>query len=387
MRNYIVLFGGVIALSALCATAQAQENGESYLAQHLRAPSQALELKVGTGYTQGIGMLTPTRTISNASGAGIGASLDIDYRIDHRWSIGGEGQYQEFQSAQNSSARGLAFNAGATYHFDPVLRGDPWVRLGTGYRLFYENDPTDQPGVTWTRHGFDLLTAKVGYDVRVSEDVAIAPVIGADLNVFIWEDPTTGPSHIMTTAQPATFLYAGLQGRFDLGGDRTGVAVARAARPPEPIGVTAVQPQSPIATPSAPMLEPQPVSPSLAVSEDILKACKMTLGAVEKAPKFEFDKSDLLPADYAILQQIGDCFTTGPLRDMGLTLIGRADPRGTVDYNQTLGMKRANHVASFLEQVGIESERIERLSRGKLDARGRDEAGWAIDRRVDILER
>ena len=44
-------------------------------------------------------------------------------------------------------------------------------------------------------------------------------------------------------------------------------------------------------------------------------------------------------------------------------------------------------MASFLEQVGIESERIERLSRGKLDARGRDEAGWAIDRRVDILER
>ncbi|MGH7297700.1 MAG: OmpA family protein [Polyangiaceae bacterium] len=385
MRHIIVTLGGVVALAALCGNARAQENGESYLAQHLDAPSKALELKIGTGYTQGIGMLTPTRTISNASGAGFGGSLDVDYRLDRRWSIGGEGQYQEFQSAQNSSARGLAFNAGATYHFDPVLRGDPWVRLGTGYRLFYENDPTGQAGVTWTRHGFDLLTAKVGYDVRISQDVAIAPVIGADLNVFIWEDPTSGPSHIMTTAQPATFVYAGLQGRFDIGGERSGV-VARAT-PPERIGVTAPQPESPLAPAAPPVEEPKPVSPSLAVSEDIIRECKLVLGAVEKAPKFEFDKAELQPADYGVLQQIGECFTTGPLGGMDLTLIGRADPRGTVEYNQTLGMKRAARVATFLEQVGIDAARMEKLSRGKLDALGRDDAGWAMDRRVDILER
>jgi outer membrane protein OmpA-like peptidoglycan-associated protein len=383
MRS-IVMLGGVVALTALCATARAQETTESYLAQHLAAPSQALELKIGTGYTQGVGMLAPGRTVSDASGAGLGASLDVDYRINHRWSIGGEGQYQEFMAAQNTSARGLAFNAGVTYHLDPLLRGDPWLRLGTGFRFFYDNNPTGQQGTYWLRDGFDVLTAKVGYDVRVSEDVAIAPVIGADLNLFIWN---YGAGQNMNTPQPATFVYAGLQGRFDIGGQRSGV-VAKATPPPPPerIGVTAPQPQSPI-SPAPPLEEPTPVSPSLAVSEDIIRECKLNLDSIDKAPKFDFDKSELVSADYAVLKLIGECFTTGPMSDQGLRLVGRTDPRGSVEYNQKLGMKRADHVSSFLEQYGIEASRIEKLSRGKLDARGRDEATWAIDRRVDILER
>lgn len=381
--RHVIMFGGAIALAALCTNASAQETTESYLAQHVNAPSQALELKIGTGYTQGIGMLTPSRSLADASGAGLGASLDIDYRINHRWSVGGEGQYQEFMAAQNSSARGLAFNGGVTYHFDPLLRGDPWLRLGTGFRLFYDNNPTGEPGVNYLRDGFDVVTAKVGYDVRVSEDVAIAPVVGADLNLFIWDN---GAVQSRTSAQPATFVYAGLQGRFDIGGERSGVAVAKATLPPEPMGVTAPQAQSPI-SPAPPAVEPTPVSPSLAVSEDIIRECKLNLDSIDKAPKFDFDKSELVSADYAVLKLIGECFTTGPMSDQGLRLVGRTDPRGSVEYNQKLGMKRADHVSSFLEQYGIEASRIEKLSRGKLDARGRDEATWAIDRRVDILER
>jgi outer membrane protein OmpA-like peptidoglycan-associated protein len=382
--RFIIMFGGVVALTALCATARAQETTESYLAQHLRAPSQALELKVGTGYTQGIGMLTPSRTLADASGAGIGASVDIDYRLNHRWSIGGEGQFQEFGAEQNSSARGLAFTGGVTYHFNPVVRGDPWLRLGTGFRIFYDNNPTGQQGVHWLRDGFDVVSAKVGYDVRVSEDVAIAPVIGADLNLFIWDN---GIGQTTTSAQPATFIYAGLQGRFDIGGEQEAV-VARAPPPPPPapMGVTAPQPQSPI-SPAPPVEEPKPVSPSLAVSEDIIRECKLNLGSLDKAPKFDFDRSDLLPADFDVLRQISDCFTTGPLKDEGLRLVGRTDPRGTVEYNQKLGMKRAKQVASFLEQSGVDASRMEEVSRGKLDARGHDEATWVLDRRVDILER
>jgi hypothetical protein len=220
MRCFIVAFGGAVALSVLGATAAAQDNGGSYLLQHLGAPSHAFELTVATGYTQGIGMLAPTRTVSDVSGAGLGGSLDMDARLDRSWSIGIETQYQEFMPRQDSWARGLALNFGATYHFLPVLRGDPWVRLGTGYRIFYESDPAGQTGGTWTQHGFELVAAKLGYDVRISEDVALAPVVGADINVFVWQDPTNPPTHIMSSAEPAAFVYAGLQGRFDIGGDR-----------------------------------------------------------------------------------------------------------------------------------------------------------------------
>jgi peptidoglycan-associated lipoprotein len=272
-----------------------------------------------------------------------------------------------------------------TYHFDPVLRGDPWLRLGTGYRMLWENDPVGSAaGTSVMRHGFEALALKIGYDVRVSEDVAIAPVIGADLDVFLWQDSSVGGGQALSTAQVGSFVYAGLQGRFDMGGTRGGVAEPVAWVPaPEPQGVTAPQAQSPI----APVQETQPVSPSLAASEDVIRACKLDIESIDKAPKFDFDRSDLLPADFDVLKQIAECFTTGPMKDVGLQLVGRADPRGSVAYNQTLGMKRATEVSTYLEQLGVDAARIEKLSRGKLDARGHDQATWAIDRRVDILQR
>jgi hypothetical protein len=92
-RHTLGLFGGALAItSVLCTAARAQERGESsYLAQHLRAPSDALELKVGVGYTQGFGDLAPARGIDSVAGAGVGVSAEIDYRLSRPWSLGVEG--------------------------------------------------------------------------------------------------------------------------------------------------------------------------------------------------------------------------------------------------------------------------------------------------------
>jgi outer membrane protein OmpA-like peptidoglycan-associated protein len=381
-----MMFGGALALAvAVSVTARAQERNEPYLAQHLRAPSNRLELTVGTGYTQGVGTLAPNRDMRDVMGAGIGASAQIDYRLSPPWSIGIEAQYQEFGAEQNSAVRGFAGNLGVTYHFMPMLRGDAWARVGTGYRLLWEYDPPGLQGQQVMRHGFDLLTAKVGYDVRVSEDVAIAPVVGADVSTFIYEQPSNGRDEAMSSAQTAVFFWAGLQGRFDIGGSRGGLPVVAQRLVNEPKGVTAPQPESAIA-PLPALEELKPTTPSLAISEDILRACQVNLGAIDKAPKFDFDKSTLLPADTAVLDQVADCFITGPLKDAALHLVGRADPRGTVAYTDALGMNRAKAVAAYLERLGVSADRIELTSRGKRDARGQGEATWAIDRRVDILQ-
>jgi peptidoglycan-associated lipoprotein len=276
--------------------------------------------------------------------------------------------------ADNTSARGLATNIGATYHFLPSRRGDPWARLGTGYRFLWENGPTGAPNITVLRHGFEAATAKIGYDFRVGEDVALAPFVGADLNVFAWQEANSA-TVTMSKAQVATFLYGGVQARFDLGGTRTAPAVAQAPQQ----GVTAMQPEEKKEE------ETKPVSPSIAVSEDVMRECTLKLDSVEKAPKFDFDKSELLPMDVGMLKQIADCFTTGPLKGDNLHLVGRADPRGNVQYNDKLGSRRADEVAAFLEQNGVEQTRINRTSRGKRDATGHDEASWAVDRRVDVL--
>jgi hypothetical protein len=188
---------------------------EDYYKSMLPAPTQAFELKVGTGYTQGFGNIVPNTTIHSVAGAGIGVNADFDYRVSPMVSFGVAGQYQEFTAENNSAARGFAGNIGFTAHAAPFHRGDPWLRLGTGYRLLWNVNPVGG-GPTVMTHGFELAALNLGYDLRLSEGVAIAPMIGADFNMFVWTD-TEGVSQRLSTVQIGTFVFAGLQGRFDGG--------------------------------------------------------------------------------------------------------------------------------------------------------------------------
>jgi peptidoglycan-associated lipoprotein len=124
---------------------------------------------------------------------------------------------------------------------------------------------------------------------------------------------------------------------------------------------------------------------AVVVSDDIARACKIDFNHVDSAPRFDFDRSALLPSDRAILAQVATCVTTGPLRGRALELVGRADARGDVEYNMALGEHRAGSARECLAQLGVDKAKIAETSRGKLDATGTDEAGWARDRRVDIL--
>lgn len=126
------------------------------------------------------------------------------------------------------------------------------------------------------------------------------------------------------------------------------------------------------------------VSPAVGVSEDLARACKLHMSDATNAPKFDFDKSELLPSDRAVLEQIAACLTTGPLKGQAITLVGRADPRGEPQYNMALGAHRANGVADYLTHLGLDRKRAGVTSRGELDAVGVDEASWQGDRRVDI---
>jgi Autotransporter beta-domain len=181
----------------------------------MAAPTQAFELKLATGYTQGFGMASPNVGIPQVAGAGIGVNLDLDYRMSPRASIGVAGQYQEFSSERNTAARGTMGNLGITVHGAPLSRADPWLRFGAGYRLLWSVNPFSG-GPTVLVHGFELAALNIGYDLRLSEGVAIAPMIGADLTMFLWQS-AGGFSRALPSAQLGTFVFAGLQARFDAG--------------------------------------------------------------------------------------------------------------------------------------------------------------------------
>ena len=85
-----------------------------------------------------------------------------------------------------------------------------------------------------------------------------------------------------------------------------------------------------------------------------------------------------------MLDQLATCLTSGPLKGKPVSLIGRADPRGTEEYNLGLSSRRAHSVGEYLGRLGVGEHQLAELPRGALDATGTDEAGWAQDRRVDV---
>jgi len=130
-----------------------------------------------------------------------------------------------------------------------------------------------------------------------------------------------------------------------------------------------------------------PVSPTIAVSQEVADACHLNVDSVEQAPKFAFDESALLPADERVLQRLAVCVTTGPLKGRRLMLVGRADPRGTTEYNMALGDRRARATRDQLQRLGVERRAITTRSVGEEMATGSDEYGWSRDRRSEIAPR
>jgi len=121
-------------------------------------------------------------------------------------------------------------------------------------------------------------------------------------------------------------------------------------------------------------------SSAVHVSDDIQRACGLDLHEAY----FDYDSSRIRPDQRAILRKLADCFSTGPLRGRTMALIGRADPRGDAEYNLLLGERRATAVASGLAAEALNRSQMRTSSRGEMDARGVNEQGWALDRRVDI---
>jgi peptidoglycan-associated lipoprotein len=120
----------------------------------------------------------------------------------------------------------------------------------------------------------------------------------------------------------------------------------------------------------------------LHISEEIVKACGLRRYA--PPPMFDFDSTTIAEQDRTVLAEVARCFSEGPLRGKGMALVGRADPRGEGEYNMALGESRADSVGRYLRDMGVSPGNVQSTSRGEIDAVGKDEEGWALDRRVDI---
>jgi peptidoglycan-associated lipoprotein len=160
------------------------------------------------------------------------------------------------------------------------------------------------------------------------------------------------------------------------------IALAACAQEPPPKAPSAAPASPPPAATTSPAPIVQGKDPAVNVSKDILDACNITIP--DRAPKFDFDSSNLSSSEKEILDQVAKCLTSGPLKGKNVKLTGRADARGEQEYNMDLGENRATSVRKYLSGLGIADARMAITSRGALDATGTDEAGWLKDRRVDV---
>lgn len=120
---------------------------------------------------------------------------------------------------------------------------------------------------------------------------------------------------------------------------------------------------------------------TVAIDDAILRACHIS----DDKAYFEFDSAHLESGAVRPLDAVAACFARGALKGRTVKLVGRADPRGDEEYNLVLGQSRADSVGSALRRDGLDRSRITATSRGAMDAKGRDENGWSMDRRVDVL--
>lgn len=188
-----------------------------------RAPRKAFEIGVNGGYTQGFGSLQGGPSTGNPTDAGFGVGVDLGYRISTKWSLQGFSQYNQFIATDmvrtRTDVRSALFGVSATFHGMPHNRIDPWLSVGSGYRLLWQMPEGVANDVFY--HGFEPARLHVGLDMRASKDVALGPVVGADVNYFVWKNPENGVSgQMIADRRLSTFVFAGVQGRFDAGGHR-----------------------------------------------------------------------------------------------------------------------------------------------------------------------
>jgi peptidoglycan-associated lipoprotein len=102
---------------------------------------------------------------------------------------------------------------------------------------------------------------------------------------------------------------------------------------------------------------------------------------------FDYDSSTLRDDARTALDANARTMREHP--NVRVTVEGHCDERGTIEYNQALGERRAQSAVEYLVAAGISGDRMDVVSYGKerpFDM-GHDERAWALNRRAHFAVR
>jgi peptidoglycan-associated lipoprotein len=100
---------------------------------------------------------------------------------------------------------------------------------------------------------------------------------------------------------------------------------------------------------------------------------------------FDYDESEIRDDAAAALRRKVAILRASP--QVQIRIEGHCDERGTNEYNQALGNRRAESIRQFLTGFGLSESRFEIVSYGEERpvAQGSDEAAWARNRRGEFV--
>jgi len=119
-------------------------------------------------------------------------------------------------------------------------------------------------------------------------------------------------------------------------------------------------------------------------AEEALTALRNAAALALVDINFDYNQADIRRADRAKFQAIADFMKSFP--EASIRIEGHCDERGTVEYNMTLGEKRAQAAKSYLVGLGINDARLTTISFGKEMPKyaGHDEKSWFGNRRCEF---
>lgn len=99
---------------------------------------------------------------------------------------------------------------------------------------------------------------------------------------------------------------------------------------------------------------------------------------------FDTRAHEILPSQYPALDRVADVLKANP--DLRIRIDGHTDSSGSAEFNQTLSERRAEAVRDYLEDVGIEGERLETRGFGMSDPVADNDSaeGMARNRRCQL---
>jgi peptidoglycan-associated lipoprotein len=135
-------------------------------------------------------------------------------------------------------------------------------------------------------------------------------------------------------------------------------------------------------TPPPARVEPTPTPQP---NRDSIAAVDRSRAALLAKVFFDFDKSDLRPDQRAVLDAKLPILRANP--GVRIRIEGNADERGSDEYNQALGMRRAQIARQYLIDHGIDAGRIDISSNGeeKPVCQEHDESCWSQNRRDEFV--